>query len=186
MKDADCREPEEGWSIRRAAEACLLVCYGYDFKTSQDGGEIRFECKTAFGTTLYSQFVIHDVERVLRLYVHLWRDYPKPKKRWVEKLVSFLNLEVAVFGFFAMGENGSVFFQSAIDFANIPIDPSAVKEMMNKAAFPITVFEKAFARIDTPEVGPIDAVLAALVETDAYRWDDVSTSTRKALLKVVK
>lgn len=172
--------------VRDAVKECVLLNFGYRFQCGEDEGDIRFQLQTT-EATWRSQFIVNEDERIVRLYAYLTDEgYPNTLHFRVSELVHRLNEQIILGHFGFDWDSGSVSLHLAEDFRGRECSSLDIERMLNTVAFPIGLWQFAFAKIKRPEIKPTDAFSAAMIEAEANEGDAiVSKATRKALLTLI-
>jgi hypothetical protein len=177
---------EHAQLIRDAVKECVLLTFGYRFQRGNDDDDIRFQLQTT-EACWRSQFIVNEDERIVRLYAYLTDDgYSENLRNRVGELVHRLNEQIILGHFGYDWDSGGVSLHLVEDFRGRECSSLDVERMLNTLAFPIGLWQMAFGKIKRPEIKPIDAFNAAMIEADAVEEDaDVSKGTRKALLTLM-
>jgi hypothetical protein len=169
-------------SIVEAASSCLRD-YGYKCEALE--GELRFESHTEQGRVLRSQIVIHEEERLARLYVYLDLSYSPARRPWVCELVCRLNDSLVAGNFDFRWDSGDVHFRHSLDFRGCEATPEAVEGLLGLSAYPLRLWEHAFKHVSKRKVPAQAAVEAARIAAATSELKNVSKPTRRALLELI-
>lgn len=165
--------------------AVHLMGLGYTAARSDGGSRYLTRIQTRVGEYRDAQLLVHEEERVIRIYVRIPRPCVSSRESWISALVNIANDELAIFGFFAIDAAGQLYHHVAEEFESGIVSQEQLDRMLNRTAFPLKVLERALSHFSKGKTSPLDALRAALTVHQALDVDDQGASVRKAMLLLV-
>jgi hypothetical protein len=170
--------------IRGAFEAALRAL-NYSYEAPRGPSDLRFEIGTPDGSTYRAQLLIDEAHHVTQYYVHLDLTYPPAKRVWVVELVMRINSELVIGGFEFDWDSGSIAFKVGLHFRTELVATDDASGILGLAAFPLSLFKRAYARRNGRNVSPKAAIEAARVLEGIAQSPALSNAGRRAMLHLV-
>lgn len=147
-------------------------------------GDYRFRIQTKSGANWRTQMLAHEEAGLLRLIVHLDLLYSPKLRPSIMELVCRANSDLILGSFEFCWETGAVSFRHTLDVRGETLDRGLVERLLDSAAFPLALFERASGRLTTRGTAARVAWNASMVEEDATNMRSVAPETRKVLLSL--
>jgi hypothetical protein len=147
-------------------------------------GSFVFEVNTARTASWRTQGIVYEASRFCEFNIFATDDlYTEDRRDWVAELAARMTDNVPAGAFIFRYDEGDVRFRVVRTFRDDePITPAAIIHTLEQVAFPLRLWERAFAyRYDTA-VAPQMALEASLVAEDAYEGAGLSKAASKAIM----
>lgn len=148
-------------------------------------GSFVFQLRTARAKPWRTQGLVYEESRFVEFNIFVTDDlYPDNRRGWIAEMAARMT-DCSPAGAFVYryGEEGDVRFRVVRTFqADEPITPAAIVHILETTAFPLRLWERAFAYRYDLDVAPQTALEAALIAEEAYDGSGLSKPARKAIM----
>jgi hypothetical protein len=169
--------------LRNATEDALCQ-FGYPFEDMS--GSLIFEVVTEGAATWRSQALFYEDDRFIEINVYASDElYPEDRAPWVAELAARFNDAIPAGAWvFRYGDEQDVRFRLVRAFRHVEeITADAIAHLIEQAAFPLKLWEAAFAFRNEDAVTPEIALEAAMIGEAVYSGDGLTKSARAAIMR---
>lgn len=147
-------------------------------------GSFVFEVITARTASWRTQGIVYEASRFVEFNIFVTDDlYTEDRREWVAELAARMTDNVPAGAFVFRFDEGDVRLRVVRTFReDEQITPAAIIHTLEQVAFPLRLWERAFAYRYDLAVAPQMALEAALMAEDAYEGAGLSKTASKAIM----
>jgi hypothetical protein len=168
-----------------AVEGAVRHFVGNQFE-SNGLGEFRFFVTSPWTTSWRSQGIVYEAEKFIEFNIFVSDSlYREDRSSWVAELAARMTDAIPAGAFIFRHGEGDVRFRVVRTFREgEPITAEAIISILETTAFPLKLWQRAFAYRHEPSIAPQEALEAALIAEEAYDGSGLSNAATRAILRI--
>lgn len=148
-------------------------------------GDFRFEVRSDRTASWRTQGIVYEAEQFVEFNIFVTDDlYPEDRTAWVAELAMRMTDNIPAGAFIFRYDEGDIRFRVVRTFREgEPITPEGIVSLLETTAFPLRLWQRAFAYRHDPAISPQDALEAALVAEEAYDGPGLPEAATRAIMR---
>lgn len=171
--------------MKDAVESAIQRFAGDNYRSNGDE-EFRFVVRTDKAVPWRAQALIYKAEKFVEFNIFVTDDlFSVDRRDWVAELAARMTDNVPAGAFVYRYDESDVRLRVVRTFREgEPINAEAITSLLETTAFPLKLWQRAFAYRHDPAIAPQEALEAALIAEECYDGRGLSTAATRAILRV--